>query len=83
VSSLENQDISKFTSLIIPKSKYQRFTTEAGVMPQIVIKAWQDIWQMTPSMLAGKRKYKADFERYDHRAHDLNNAIVDIYIGVE
>jgi predicted transcriptional regulator YdeE len=83
VSTLENQDMTTFTSLIVPESRYQRFTTAAGAMSEVIIRAWQGIWQMTLSMLEGKRKYKADFERYDQRAIDPNNAIVDIYIGIE
>jgi predicted transcriptional regulator YdeE len=83
VSSLESQDMSKFTSLTIPKSKYQRFTTEPGILPQVVISAWKEIWQMTPPMLEGKRRYKADFEKYDERSYDLNNSVVDIYVGIE
>lgn len=30
----------------------------------------------------GKRKYIADFEIYDQRAADPNNAVIDIYIGM-
>ena len=30
-----------------------------------------------------KRKYIADFEVFDQRASDPNNAVVDIYIGIE
>lgn len=38
---------------------------------------------MTPAMLEGKRRFKADFEEYDERSYDLNNAVVDIYVGIE
>lgn len=82
VSSLEN--ISDHLSpLIIPAAKYQKFTTDPGKMPEVVIQAWQAIWQMTPADLGAKRKYQADFEVYDERAHDFNQATVDIYIGIE
>ena len=83
VLSLNDQDLSQFTQLDIPESRYQIFTTKAGKLPEIVIAAWQTIWQLTPSDLGGKRKYHADFEIYDHRAVDPHNAVVDICIGVD
>lgn len=82
VSSLEDQDLSQFKSLIIPANSYQKFTTEAGKMPNVVIAAWQDIWKMKENELGGQRDYIADFEIYDQRACDPHHAIVDIYIGI-
>lgn len=83
VTSFDDQDQSTFTPLVIPASTYQCFTTEAGKMPDIVIEAWQNIWQMTPEDFGGKRTYQADFEIYDQRAADPNHAVVPIYIGIE
>jgi len=80
---LDNQDLSTFKKLIVPASQYQKFITDSGQMPNIVIEAWQNIWQMKVQDFLGKRAYVADFEVYDHRASDPNNAIVDIYIGIE
>jgi predicted transcriptional regulator YdeE len=82
VLSASNQDLAKFTQLDIPASSYQKFTTTSGKLPDIVIAAWQDIWGMTPADLGSKRKYHTDFEIYDQRAMDPNNAVVDICIGV-
>ena len=83
VQSLEGQDLSKFTSLIIPASRYVKFTTDTGKMPDVVINAWQAIWQMNSTDLGGKRQYLADFEIYDQRAHAPDKAVVDIYIGIQ
>lgn len=83
VGSSKDQDLQRFKILHIPKSHYQKFTTPPGKMPEVVISAWQAIWKMQQSDLGGKRKYIADFEIYDQRAADLNNAVVDIYIGIE
>lgn len=83
VDSLENQDLEKFKALTIPKSHYRKFTTDKGKIPEVIISAWQEIWAMKKSDFGGKRKYRADFEVYDERAMDPNNAIVDIYIGIE
>jgi predicted transcriptional regulator YdeE len=82
VDSLEDQDMSQFATLDIPDSRYEKFTTDAGKMPDIVIASWQAIWQMTENDFGGKRRYVADFEVFDQRAADANNAVIDIYIGV-
>lgn len=83
VESLDDQDLTQFESMTIAKSEYQKFTTEAGKMPDVVISAWQKIWSMNENDFEGKRKYIADFEIYDEKAVDPNNSIVDIYIGIE
>lgn len=82
VESLEGQDLSQFKTMKIPTSDYQRFTTDSGQMPEIIIAAWQAIWTMNENDFGGKRRYLADFEIYDERAADPNNAVVDIYIGI-
>ncbi|MDR0296466.1 MAG: GyrI-like domain-containing protein [Rickettsia sp.] len=69
-------------SLIIPE-KYIKFTTKPGSIPDIVIKSWQEIWQMSVEYLGGIRNYTADFEVYDQRSRDTKNATVDIYIGIK
>ena len=74
---------SEMSSLTIPAAQYQKFTTASGSIPEIVIQAWQEIWQMTAVDLGGQRAYQADFELYDQRASDLNNASLDIYIGLK
>lgn len=55
----------------------------SGKMPEVVITAWQQIWEMTPEDFGGNRAYQADFELYDQRASDLANTSLDIYIGVK
>ena len=82
VSSVDQQDLSKFKVITIPEGTYQKFTAGPGKMPDIIINAWQNIWSMKKEDFAGKRTYLADFEIYDHRAMDPTNAIADIYIGV-
>ncbi len=73
---------SELSQLIIPAATYQKFTTNPGKMPEVVINAWQKIWKMTPDDFGGKRAYQADFEVYDERAHDPSNVSLDIYIGI-
>lgn len=83
VSTLNGQDLEKLNSLIIKESTYQKFTTNPGKFPMVVIDAWKSIWQMKPNDFETRRKYIADFEVYDARSYDLDNAIVDIYIGTD
>jgi predicted transcriptional regulator YdeE len=70
-------------SMTIPPQSYTKFTSAAGAMPNIVIDMWQQIWQMQVAELGGERAYVADFEIYDERSHDPQNAIVDVYIGIK
>jgi predicted transcriptional regulator YdeE len=81
VSSLESIS-SGLTSLIIAPNSYQKFTTEQGTIPEIVILSWQKIWQMSEQELGGKRNYQTDFEVYDQRAIDINAAVIDLYVGI-
>ncbi len=76
-------DLDSLSTLTVPPQTYIKFTTSKGVMPGIVVEAWQKIWQMSDSELGGVRSYIADFEIYDERAFDPQNAVVDIYIGIK
>jgi predicted transcriptional regulator YdeE len=64
-------------SLTIEKATYQQFTAK-GKMPDCVADTWREIWKMDID-----RAYIADFEVYDERSQDWNNAVVDIFIGVK
>jgi predicted transcriptional regulator YdeE len=70
-------------SHIIPPQTYAKFTTEPASMPNVVINAWKEIWEMSPEVLGGKRRYNTDFEIYDVRAKDPQNVVLDLYIGLE
>lgn len=82
VDSFENQNLSEFSKLVIPEGHYQKFTTNAGKIPDVVIGAWQKIWQMTKSDFEGNRRYHTDFEIYDERAKNPADAVVDIHVGI-
>lgn len=69
--------------LIIPAQKYAKFTNGPGIMPDVCISVWQQIWQMTSKEFGGARSYLADFEIYDSRAADPNNTVLDVYVGIE
>jgi len=63
-------------SLTIPAGVYEKITA-TGKMPDCVIKVWRDIWSANYP-----RTYQTDFEIYDERSKDWNNAAVDVYISV-
>lgn len=71
-----------FVAITIPGGSYQKFTTEPGKIPDIVIQSWMQIWKMNKKQLGGNRCYQTDFEVYDERAADQANAVLDICIGI-
>ena len=63
-------------SLLIPKGIYQKIIAK-GKMPDCVANAWKEIWGSDIP-----RAYQYDFEIYDERGKDWNNAEVDIFLSV-
>lgn len=63
-------------NVVIPAGDFVKFTAK-GKIPDCIGSTWQKIWNSDVL-----RAYKADFEVYDERSQDFNNAEVDIYIGV-
>lgn len=64
-----------FDSLTIPPGSYQKFTAR-GKMPDCMQDVWKRIWKS-----GIKRSYRVDFEIYDHRSKDWNNAEVDVFVS--
>jgi len=67
---------------VIPAAKYMVFTSKRGAIPEIVIQVWQDIW----AWFAGsdvERAYTGDFELYDERSTNPQEAQVAIYIAIK
>ena len=62
--------------------QYAVFTTEKGPFAKVVPAAWQRIFKLEEEGKL-KRAYKTDFEIYDQRAQDPQNAQIDIYVGVK
>jgi predicted transcriptional regulator YdeE len=71
------------TYAAIATGDYAVFTTETGPVAEVVQAAWKHIWLQTPKDLGHKRAFLTDYEVYDHRALDPNNAKVEIHIGLE
>ena len=64
-------------SLIIPEGTYEKIAV-TGKMPDCVTDAWKQVWAADYP-----RTYQTDFEVYDQRAKDWNNAEVDVYVSVK
>ena len=82
VENFQNLPDGLFT-LTIPKQKYLKLTSNKGKIPDIVIDIWNKIWKMKSEDFGAKRAYIADFEIYDERSHDMENAEIDVYIGLD
>ena len=68
---------------LVPAGRYAVFTSERGPVAKVVIETWKQIWSYYKSPANGQRAYRADFEIYDQRAADPNNAQLDIYIRLK
>ncbi len=67
----------------VPGGRYAVFTSDRGPVAKVVPEAWKQIWAYYQTPQHGERAYQADFEVYDQRAADPNNAQVDIYVGLK
>lgn len=73
--SAETEVPAQLDSLTIPAGSYLKITAK-GKMPDCVADSWREIWA---SKLP--RGYRYDFEVYDQRSADWDNAEVDIYLS--
>lgn len=64
-------------SLTIPAGNYEKVIVN-GKMPDCVVNAWQEIWAADYA-----RAYHTDFEIYDERSKDWNQAEVDVFVSVK
>jgi predicted transcriptional regulator YdeE len=63
--------------LQIPSGDYRKFTAK-GKMPDCIMNAWSEIWKSDIP-----RAFDVDYEVYDERALDMDDAEVDIFVSVE
>lgn len=77
----EDFDCSQDMDIIdVPEQKYAVFPLE-GVIPDVIIDAWEKIWAMDADDL--DRAYAFDFEVYGPDSLDANDAKLDILISVK
>jgi predicted transcriptional regulator YdeE len=68
----------------VPKGKYAVVASAKGPVAEIVPKAWQQVYSLDDNkQLGGARAYRADFELYDQRSQNPQDAQVDLYIGLK
>ena len=63
--------------LLIPSQNYVKIPVQ-GIMTGCVANAWKEIWASKMD-----RQFGFDFEVYDERSKDWNNAELDIFISVK
>jgi len=56
--------------------------SEKGPLAKVVPQAWQAIFKLEAEKKI-RRTYKTDFEIYDQRSQDPQNAQVDLYVGLK
>lgn len=71
-----------FQCFTIAPRKYTRFTTEPGVIPEVLINAWRQIWLMGDKDFGGRRAFDADLEVIDVKTLNPEAAVFEIYIGI-
>lgn len=62
-------------NLIVPTISFTKVLSK-GKLPDCVANSWKDIWKSDTN-----RAYKYDFEVYDERSKNWNNAEVEIFIS--
>jgi len=66
----------------IEPATYAVILTNKGQMPSVLQAAWDRIWHMSPPELGGKRAFITDYEIYDQRTENSQEAQVEIHIGL-
>lgn len=72
---MDTQPPEGLDMLVIPANSYVPVLAK-GKMPDCIGKSWKEIWDSTID-----RAYQFDFEVYDERSNDWNDAEVNIYIS--
>ena len=66
----------------VPSQKRAIFVSESGPVGQVCFDLWKKIWLLEDENKLN-RAYSADYELYDERSKDRQNAQVAIYIGIK
>lgn len=73
---IAHEKIESMKSIQIPAGKYCLFDV-SGDVPQVVIKAWAEIWIFFEKNTDYQRNYVTDFEYYKSQTE------VEVYIGIK
>jgi predicted transcriptional regulator YdeE len=66
----------------LPGGHFAVLTSDQGPLPKVVPGVWKKVWKLEDEKKI-QRNYKADFEIYDQRSQDPQNAQVDLYVGMK
>ncbi len=66
----------------VSPGNYAVITSGRGPVKEVVRDVWQRIWSMSEEELGGKRAFRCDYEIYDQRSADPENAQIDVYISL-
>jgi len=66
----------------VAAGKYADFTSARGPANRVVPEIWQKINSLPKAAPGGDRTYHSDFEVYDQRARNPQDAIVDVFVGI-
>jgi len=66
----------------VPAGDNAVFITEKGPMAEVVVATWQKIWALEDKGLL-MQAYTSDYELYDERSQDFNNAQVEIHVALK
>jgi predicted transcriptional regulator YdeE len=69
-------------AVTLPQARYAVFTSRKGPITEIVPELWQAIWAWSETSEL-VRTFTGDFELYDERCANPEEAQVDIYIAVK
>ena len=73
---------SGMVSKSVPGGRYGVFTTDKGPLAKVVPQAWLAVFKLEDEKKL-QRTYKVDFEIYEQRSQDPQNAQVDLYLGIK
>lgn len=82
LSGSDSADLSGLESAVVPAAKYKVFTSNQGPVYEVVAEAWGRIWSYFQSS-EEQRTYTGDYELYDARDFNPEDAVVQIYIAVK
>jgi predicted transcriptional regulator YdeE len=66
----------------VSPGSYAVITSRRGPIKEVVREVWQRIWSMSDKELGGERAFLCDYEIYDQRSADPENAQIDVYISL-
>ncbi len=64
----------------IDAAAYKKFVAKGNILHGVVFKQWQDIWNLDKDI---PRAYIADLEVYGEKSQNLEDAEVDIFVGIK